>query len=429
MSSSSLHRLLYPGLLLFGMSLPLSKSASNILLVALYLVALVGAFYNKEFRDDLMRSCRQPLTAALALFSLIAYIGIIHTGNYADGFSIANKFVSLPAIYFLVSVLLQSDRSEDAGARKAEFLLFAFLVGLSALNLFGLMTFLGVLGDGKYVVPLAPLGMHHIWFSNVNALGIYTAVAFLLFTRYGTSARGRTAFGSCLLLSACCILLSTSRTAWFSLAVTALVLAAVSIKNKKTVVLVVLLSVLAFASMYRFFPLVHDRVNLISEDIALYADNKKAESSIGGRILMWRAAWRMFEWHPYIGVGTGDFQRTMKVFRRSRLVPFYLLAFNQPHNMYLFSMATNGIAGLTALLYIFYRSLRSSAPIIRSDGAGKLFAFLAMATAVHFMVAGFMDSFFNIQILRFSFAFIMGVCIRSSANCAGPAAPPRCPPP
>ena len=39
-----------------------------------------------------------------------------------------------------------------------------------------------------------------------------------------------------------------------------------------------------------------------------------------------------------------------------------------------------------------------------------------MATTVHFMIAGFMDSFFNIQVLRFPFAFIMGVCIHSSAN-------------
>jgi hypothetical protein len=55
-------------------------------------------------------------------------------------------------------------------------------------------------------------------------------------------------------------------------------------------------------------------------------------------------------------------------------------------------------------------------PITRSDGRRNLFAFLAIATAVHFMIAGFLDSFFNIQILRYSFAFIMGVCIRSSVN-------------
>ncbi len=65
---------------------------------------------------------------------------------------------------------------------------------------------------------------------------------------------------------------------------------------------------------------------------------------------------------------------------------------------------------------------------MRSGGDGLLLAFLAMATAVHFMIAGFMDSFFNIQILRYSFAFIMGVCIRGCVRSTEPTPPPRCPP-
>jgi O-antigen ligase len=422
--SASWHRLLYPGLLLFGLSLPLSKSASNVLLVALYLSAAAGALYSKEFRDDVLRSCRQPLTAAFALLCLVAFVGIVHTEKFADGFGVASKFLSLPAIYFFVSVLLQSDGNEGARTRKAESLLFSLLIGLTALDLVGAATFLGLAGGESFTVPLTPLGMHHIWFSNLNALGLYTAASLLLFARPGAAAGRRLFLGFFLLLSAACILLSTSRTAWFSVALTAAIMAAMLIRSKKTIVLVVLLSVLAATAVYRFVPLVHDRIELAAKDVALYTEDKKAESSVGGRILMWRAALRMYTWHPFVGVGTGDFQRTMKVFRRSRLVPAYLLAFNQPHNMYLFAMATNGTAGLAALLYIFYRSLRSAVPIVRTDGAGRLFAFLALATAVHFMVAGFMDSFFNIQVLRYSFAFIMGVCVRSSASRSRQTAPP-----
>lgn len=416
MTSSSWHRVLFPGLLLFGVSLPLSKSASTILLVALYLTAVAGALYSKEFRDDVVRNCRQPLTAALAFFCLVAYIGIIHTENYADGFGVANKFVSLPAIYFFVSVFLRSDRDEDAAARKAEFLLFSFLAGLTALNLLGAMTFLGVVGDAKYALPLSPLGLHHIWYSNINALGLYTAASFLLFTRHGTGARERALLGCFLLLATVCILLSISRTAWFGIALTVMIMAALLIKRKKTVVLVVLLSVLAFASVYLFVPLVHDRTNLVAKDIALFSTDISAESSTGDRLLMWRAAFLMFKAHPFVGVGTGDFAPAMKPLKRARLVPTRLLRFNQPHNIYLFSMATNGIVGLIALLYIFYRSLRSAAPGMRLAGRERFLAALAMATAVHFMIAGFFDSFFAIQTVRYSFVFIMGVCIHASVN-------------
>jgi O-antigen ligase len=358
------------------------------------------------------------LTAALALFSLVAYAGIIHTEEYADGFRVANKFVSLPAIYFLVSVLLQSDRSEETAPRRAESLLLAFLAGLAALDLLGALTYLGVVGDAAFALPLTPLGMHHIWFSNLNALGLYTAAALLLFSRRGASVRGRTALGGFLLLSTLCILLSTSRTAWFGIALTAAIVAAVLVKRKRTVVLGMSLTALLAISVYWLVPFIHDRIDLISRDAALFATDKSVESSIGSRLLLWRASFLMFKSNPVVGVGTGDFVPALKNLRRTarRLVPRFILGYNQPHNMYLFSLATNGLVGVAALLYIFYRSLSSAVPILRSDGSGKLFAFLAMATATHFMISGFMDSFFNIQILRFSFAFIMGVCIRSSAT-------------
>ncbi|MHB8834152.1 MAG: O-antigen ligase family protein [Candidatus Methylomirabilia bacterium] len=420
MSSTSVHRALYLGLLLFGLSLPLSKGASNVLLGVLYLSAIAGALYSREFRDDVIRNFRQPLAAALALFSLVAYIGIMYTQRFADGFSVANKFVSLPAIYVLVSALLDSNRGDDDGARKPEFLLFSFLAGLTALNLFGLTAFLGVIGEEKYLLPLAPLGLHHIWYSNINALGLYTAVSLLLFSRHGATARGRALLGSFLALSAAAILLSTSRTAWFSIALTAAIMAAVALKSKKMIMLVALLFLLAFTALYRFVPLVHDRTDLIARDIALFVSDKRAVTSVGGRIMMWRAALAMFKSHPVIGVGTGDYGHTLRVLRKAKstrkLVPKLLLHFNQPHNMYLFSMATNGSAGLAALLFIFYRSLRFAVPTVRSGNGEKLFAFLAMATVVHFMIAGFMDSFFNIQILRYAFAFVLGVCIRSSVT-------------
>jgi O-antigen ligase len=282
-----------------------------------------------------------------------------------------------------------------------------------------LLTFLGLIGDAKYVTPLSPLGLHHIWYANIIALGLYTAVSFLLFTRHGTSVRGR-AFLCCFLpLATLCLLLSASRSAWLGSALTALIMTAIQVKSKKTVLLVVLCSALAGTLAYRFVPVVHDRIGLVARDLERYSENKYADSSTGSRFMMWRATALMVKGHPLVGVGTGDFEYTMNVMRRqlrTRVVPVYLLRFNQPHNMYLFSMATNGIAGLAALLFIFYRILHSVAPVVRSEGGGNVFAFLALATAVHFMIAGLFDSFFNIQILRYAFVFIMGVCIRSSVN-------------
>ena len=269
--------------------------------------------------------------------------------------------------------------------------------------------------------------MHHIWYSNLNALGLYTAAALLLFSRHGTSARGRTALGCFVLLAAVCILLSTSRTAWFSVLLTAAIMAVVVIRRTRTIALVLLLFALTVTAVYRFVPLVHDRVDLVAGDLALYSANHHAESSLGARLILWHAALSMARSNPLVGVGTGDFVPELIAMRRARLIPLFLLEFNQPHSIYFFSLATNGIVGLAALLFVFYRSLRAAVPVLRSDGGGKLLASLAIATAIHFMIAGFMDALFNIQALRYAFAFIMGVCVRSATSRGRTEGP--CPPP
>jgi O-antigen ligase len=404
-------------LLLFGASLGVSKGASNVLLGLLAAGALAGALRNREFRGDLARSLRQPLTAALSLIYVVAYVGLAYTEKIYAGYGVVNKLVSLPAIYVLVSVLLQAGTAREGASRRGEALLASFLAGLAALNVLALLIFLGAIGEARHVLPLAPLGLHHIWFSNINALGLYAAAAFLLFTPAGRSLRGRALLGGFLALATACILLSTSRTAWLSIALTAGVMALVAIRSWKTIVAATLAALLTLAAVYQFVPLVRHRVDLAVSDLDRYGDDMYEESSVGGRLLLWRATLIMIRTQPLLGVGTGDFQSAMYVMRkqlRSRVVPRFLLPFNQPHNMYLFALATNGVAGLGALLYLFYRCLRLSAPALVRDGAYKLFAFVALATTVHFMIAGCLDSFFNIQVLRYSFAFVMGVCINGA---------------
>jgi len=121
---------------------------------------------------------------------------------------------------------------------------------------------------------------------------------------------------------------------------------------------------------------------------------------------------KMFLSNPLLGVGTGDYMSTMRLYVASGTVPARILGYNQPHNMYLFALATNGILGLAALLYLLYSIFSSALSSGKASPGQERLSFLATAVAVHYLVAGMTDSLFNIFILRFSFAFIMGVCIR-----------------
>ena len=408
---------LYAGLLLFGLTLPISKSAGNVILFLVYIVVAAGVLLDKDIRDTIVSSMGQPLTLAFFLYFLVAFIGVFYTENYSDGFHISNKFLSLPAVYLMAAVLIQTIRDEEKRHEYAENILFAFLAGLIVLNGIGLMTYFGIIGHKKFVLPLSPLNVHHIWFSNLNALGMYAAVSLSLFSRRGKSMHAKWLLMVYLLLAASCVILSTSRAAWLGILMTSGIVAVLSFRreamqNKKRVVIALAVVAVACVALYTFVPIVQERIGLIGSDIVSFSAGKGDATSLGARFLMWKAALKMFLANPLAGVGTGDYGSMMASYIKAGQFPEFLLDFNQPHNMYLFALATNGLLGLGPLLYLFYRTLGFAIPRLTGDERERLFAFLAAATALHFMIAGFTDSFFNIQILRYGFAFILGVCVR-----------------
>ena len=410
---SGYNKALMAGLLLFSLSLALSKSATNVLMALIYLAVLFLVARYQPFRSTVLRNTRQPLLLPLVLYLSAAVIGLLFTEHLADGLGIVNKIVGLLLAYLMVSGLLESLDNGETAYGNAEKLLLAFLIGIAVLNVIAFMTYLGLVGHKKFVLPLAPLNVHHIWFSNLNAIGMYTAVSFLLFSSRKQDLRYKTFFISFLLLSGASVLLSLSRTAWLGIFFTTIILTYLMVKKKKVFFMALFGMLGAGVLLYYFNQIVHTRLNEIVSDISLFFTGQ-TQTNIGERFLMWKAAFRMFLSNPLFGVGTGDYVRTMGKYMASGEFPLYLAEFNQPHNMYLFALATNGLLGLAALLYLFYRGLSFALPLMRSDGGKKLFVFLALATTVHFLIAGLTDSFFNIQILRYTFAFVMGVCVRNS---------------
>jgi len=402
------------GLALFSLSLALSKSAANVSMALVYLTTLFFTSRHQDFRKTVLQSVNQPLLLPFALYLSAALIGLLFTENVSDGLGIVNKFVGLLLVYLMVSALIEAIGKGEGGRLTAEKLLLAFLIGIFTLDSIAVMTYLGLIGDKKFALPFAPLHVHHIWFANLNALGMYAAAAFLLFAPRQRGHRIMIFSLSFIILGGVSVLFSVSRTAWLGMFFTTVILTYLMVKQKKVFFMVLLGMLGAGVSLYFFNRIVHMRLNEIVSDISLFFAGE-ANTNVGERFLMWKAAFRMFLSNPLFGVGTGDYFLTMGRYMASGEFPEYLAQFNQPHNMYLFALATNGLVGLSALLYIFYRVLRFSVPLLRThENEKKLFAFLATAAVAHYMAAGMTDSFFNIQILRYAFAFVMGVCVRNS---------------
>jgi O-antigen ligase len=203
------------------------------------------------------------------------------------------------------------------------------------------------------------------------------------------------------------MLLSTSRTAWLGALCSGSVFLYYLVNKKRTFFLLSAFLLACCISVYFISDIVHARI----DQVYLFLSGKP-DISLGARFIMWKASLSMFLSNPLVGVGTGDYKSTIASFVASGQYPDILGKYNQPHNMYLFALATNGIIGLSALLFIFYRTLRYTQKLFHNQE--KFYGFLALTVSVHFMIAGLTESLLNIHVLISSFALLMGISLRIS---------------
>ena len=166
---------------------------------------------------------------------------------------------------------------------------------------------------------------------------------------------------------------------------------------------------------YWFIDVVNQRIGLIFSDISLFSSGV-TNTSIGARLLMWKASLKLFLSHPVFGVGTGGYKTALAELVSSGALPSFIRKFNQPHNMYFFTLVTNGLVGFSALLFIFYRIFRYAGGLIGLSREERLFGFLSMAIALHYMTAGLAESLLNMHVLIGTFALISGVCVRRTTE-------------
>ncbi|NOZ25945.1 MAG: O-antigen ligase family protein [Nitrospirae bacterium] len=405
--------------MLFGLSLPLSKSFNSILTGLVYIYYLTAVSFDRTLWRRVTAGIRQPLNVSIVLYVAVALLGLFMSEDLIEGVRRFKTISNLLLVYVMVSTFLDLDQDAASRRRKGEQLLLSLVAGLFVFDLIGLSTYFGVTGDEPYKLPLAPLNTHHIWFANLNAVGLYTAVSLLLFSSSRRSTALKVFLSAFVVIGVVSILLSTSRTAWFGLAVVIPVYAFFLFRRKRHFLLTLLLLTGTAILLYLFNSTVHTRILQIFSDISRFHADPSASSSVGGRFMMWKASWKMFLSNPLFGVGTGDYILTVSRYVDSGEFPAYLLEFNQPHNIFIFALATNGLLGLAAVLYLFCCIIRQTKGLLGADGRERLFGFVALPVAVHFMVAGLTDSLLHIQVLLCTFAFVLGVCVRRSVTGKG----------
>lgn len=82
-------------------------------------------------------------------------------------------------------------------------------------------------------------------------------------------------------------------------------------------------------------------------------ESKHRATSVGARLEMWQAAWKIFLENPVMGIGWGHFHEKVKIQVGKGLRNEFILVFDHPHNEYLSALAHGGIIGLIVLMILF----------------------------------------------------------------------------
>lgn len=126
-------------------------------------------------------------------------------------------------------------------------------------------------------------------------------------------------------------------------------------------------------------PTLHQKWGYALYDWQQYRQGKGASYSDSARWVSMQAGWRIWQAHPWLGVGAGDLPAAIRE-TTAAYFPQYRAAPKLPHNQFLYLLAGTGLLGLFFSLYAFLR------PVFAYRGGQALFYAFQCMVLVSFLV-------------------------------------------
>lgn len=147
----------------------------------------------------------------------------------------------------------------------------------------------------------------------------------------------------------------------------------------------------------------------VAEGVTALAGSKDSlDSSSGGRIQVWQASLRMFDEHPWTGVGKDGFKGALAEQARAGLITGEAAKLPHSHNDILYAMATYGVPGLIAVLALYLAPIVFFGRRLRSrDPHAACAAAMGLTTAVSFFIFGLTETMFGISITNAFYVLVI----------------------
>jgi len=371
-------------LVLYALAVPLNKPAEAILSAVLMLLFVCG-FKRGAYSEN----HSAYIYAVVSYFLADAASSLFNFSEPADALHIVRQ---LP-LFIGVMILLMTDKKKIVDMAITAFVVSTLLVAAAAVyqyvftDVFRPPSFRNAVHIG-YVFNYSMALLFAAIFYAHKSIKIWSAAAFVL--------------------TAAAMMAGETRGAWVSIiaAIVVLTLCAPFVRKRE-----VILSVLVITTALLLLPQVRARIDDARRDIAYYSGNIDSATSLGRRFVMWKASLQMFRDHPLIGVGPRNWQKEVKAAAAHGEISNDITTFNQPHSMYLHALATKGIAGLAALLFL------ACAPLYlvwKRKMLGTYYGDALFMVALLFLLQGFTETVPSMYYPFRSYLLLVGLLLAGS---------------
>jgi len=214
--------------------------------------------------------------------------------------------------------------------------------------------------------------------------------------------------------------LSSARGGWIAIPVFVAVYIHFRIKGKflNKVALAMLLIGAVGLLGYFFVDPIHQRMGMIYSDLSLFMAGN-ADTSIGIRLQLWKAAFHLIAEHPILGVGADGFGRAMDALSTTGFItPIAAdLGKAEVHNEILANTVRFGMFGLLSILaiyfvpfYLFLRAAKSGTH--RQKGA----AMMGMCLTLGFFVFGLTVETFDLKMTAAFYSLTVAVLLAAATR-------------
>jgi len=378
----------------------------GVVFIALAILGLLFAAFQKKDRP--LDRDEKLLFFAVVFFFLVAVIAVLSGIDPAQGGGKLARFIRfllVIPVYFLVRKVGVSESVFWYGITAG-----AIVSGLWAIQE-SMSSTLSMEYEGR-----AHGATHPILFGNLSlTMGVMAFAGLAYFRKENPWLVVLPVIA--LLLGFTASFLSGSRGGWIALPALILIalwFARTILPKNMTLVLAIIFLAVPFVAYFVPQTKVAERIDFTLENLKAYShsaiDSENRATSDGARLEMLQAAWAVYLDNPWLGVGWGNYKASaMKLVEQGVRNPS-AASYGHPHNEYLSVLASGGIAGFVALLFLliiplrcFYLAARNDSVSLQALGISGVMLVVAYA---HFALT---EAIFERSLPVLFFAFFITV--------------------